>query len=301
MAVHTLSRVLGFRVAVREPPVDGDLAQPLHGAFAEVQVAYCSRTGGTIVNQYIAGIRTLAVLVSILGCRSSTPAAPADSGSGGVIELNLRVHVMQSEPWIHSTGTALTTWVTTKNVTDTILPEMNSIWSQADIRWVVESILLEDIDKPPGYQDDINYVLMAQRNAQGQADPERLPHLYRLMQPQHRSTEAELTQNLFHVYLFPFTGNTSQGNAMADFGYHVVTGIWTNKFNDGGVPERHALTESHARFQRGSISQTLAHELGHVLGLTHQDCTGCLMSSDGYDITQAEIDTARALATERLM
>jgi hypothetical protein len=222
------------------------------------------------------------------------PAIPDD-----VIKLNLRVHIMQSDPWIHRTGVPLTTWVTPRDVTDTILPEMNSIWSPAKIRWDPESIILEDIAKDPGYQDSIAYVLAAERNDQGQADPQRLRYLYRLMQPKYRSTEAELGHNLFHVYLFPFTGNTSQGNAMAAFGYHVVTGIWTNKYTDSDAPERHYLTESQDKFVRGSISQSLARELGAVLGLANNQCTECLMSSDGYTLTQAQIDTARQIALMR--
>lgn len=219
------------------------------------------------------------------------------------IALNLRIHIMTDITMVHPTGWVMESWVTPKDVSETIIPELNSIWEKAGVHWNVESILEEDVVKAETYQESLVYIVNAKRDADGRSDPERLPHLYSLMQPEHRSTTEQLGKNLFHIYLFPFIGNTSQGNAMSGFNYHSVVGTWTNKHNGGGVPEKTLLTESQSSFNRGSLSRTIAHEIGHVLNLNHNECNNsCLMggiNSDGYLLTEGQIITSRIEAVGR--
>jgi len=215
------------------------------------------------------------------------------------IKLNLRFHLMRGTPWVHPTGVTMESWVTKENVTDTIFPEINAIWSQANISWSSESLVEEDIVVGTGYQTAVDYIVNSARDDEGESDPNRLPYLYELMQSGNRSSEGQLGTNLFHIYLFPFTGNTSQGNAMSGFGYHTVVGQWSNKHTGSDSPEKSYLIEDHSKFVRGSLSATIAHELGHVIGLSHNECKKCLMSSGGYNITDAQIETARAKAAER--
>lgn len=222
-----------------------------------------------------------------------------------VYELNLRIHIMKDIIMLHPTGVCMDSWVTPNNVRETIVPEINAIWSQAKITWVIESIIEEDVVKNDSYQQAINYIVNCGRNSEGESDPARLPLLYLLMQPQYRSKTDELGKNLFHIYLFPFIGNTSQGNAMTGgFDGHCVLGTWSNKHNGGGIPEKTLLTEYHNEFVRGSLSRTASHELGHVLKLKHNECPyDCLMSggSEGYSLTKAQIETARLEALERIL
>lgn len=104
------------------------------------------------------------------------------------------------------------------------------------------------------------------------------------------------------IYLFPFVGNTSQGNAMSGFDYHTIAGTWSNKHNGGGGPEKTLLVENHNFFVRGSLSRTISHELGHVLSLKHDPCSGdCLMAGgpNGYSLSNAQIAAARFEALNR--
>jgi hypothetical protein len=219
------------------------------------------------------------------------------------ITLNLRVHIMKDIIMTHPTGQIMTSWVTPENVTETIVPEVNKIWEQAGIVWNIETIIEEDVVKSATYNESLVFLVNTERNSQGQSNPERLPHLFSLMQPQYMSSENQLGKNLFHIYLFPFIGNTSQGNAMSGFNYHSVLGIWTNKHNGGGVPDKTLITEDQNAFDRGSLSRTISHEIGHVLSLNHNNCDNkCLMggtNSSGYVLTEGQILKARIEAFNR--
>lgn len=78
-------------------------------------------------------------------------------------------------------------------------------------------------------------------------------------------------------------------------------GQWSDKTSES--PEKFQLTETHP-FKKGSLSRTVAHELGHILGLKHPDKTAQtefdrLMGGKRpcYKLTTQEIETARQQAT----
>ena len=155
--------------------------------------------------------------------------------------------------------------------------------------------LEKDTNIPDGFPRSFeklkNIVEKARRDSSGRSDPRRQTPLFLFMQPENKIKLSEFGQNNFHIYLYPFIGNTSQGNAMKrnrDTGYfvgfHTVIGTWTNKHNRGGIPERFKIVEDWdkwTKIKRGSLSRTIAHELGHVLRLRHNQCEGyCLMGKN---------------------
>ena len=227
-----------------------------------------------------------------------------DAKEKTIYELNLRIHLMRDITMNHSTGVSMDSWVSVSDVSDSIIVELNDIWQQADIHWLIESIIEEDVVKGDTYEESIAFIASTKRDSEGHSDPDRLPHLFSLMQPQYMSTADEIGENLFHIYLFPFIGNTSQGNAMSGFNFHSVVGTWTNKHNGGEIPEKTLLTENQNSFNRGSLSRTIAHELGHVLNLHHNECnSNCLMGggSSGYLLSDGQIAAARFAALERIL
>ena len=241
-------------------------------------------------------VYTCLIIVLIISANSTIKI----NAQSKTIKLNLRIHIMQTTPWIHSSGVSMNSWVTSNDVTEVIMPELNKIWSQANIIWNVESIIKEDIVIFEGQNEAISYIIDSKRDSEGRSDKERLPHLYSLMQPQNRSKKKKIDSNLYHIYLFPFIGNTSQGNAMKKFGRHAVVGIWSNKHNRGNSPEKTLLKEDYDLWKRGSLSRTIAHELGHVLRLSHNQCSICLMKGRGYMITTEQIKISRKEAKRRL-
>jgi hypothetical protein len=235
--------------------------------------------------------------------KATASAHSGDSAPEELIELNLRIHIMTGITMVHTSGLVMENWVSPKDVEEIIIPEVNAIWSQANIKWVIESIIKEDVVKGESYEESIAFIASTKRDSAGHSDSDRLPHLFSLMQPENMSKTEELDKNLFHIYLFPFIGNTSQGNAMRPFNWSTVVGTWTNKFNRGGIPERTLLIENHDSFKKGSLSRTIAHEIGHVLKLQHNECeTDCLMGgrSQGYLLTDEQIKTARSAALRRV-
>lgn len=252
--------------------------------------------------------------IFLLGCSNNDSTTTNDDDSiiieddnnddtFSIIELKLRIHIMTDIVMTHSSGTTMNSWVTPANVEQTIIPEINKIWEQAGIVWLIDSVIEEEVVKGSSYEESITFIANTKRDSNGSSDPARLPHLFSLMQPQNMSKEEELGKNLFHIYLFPFIGNTSQGNAMRGYNFHSVVGTWTNKHNGGGIPEKTLLTENQSAFNRGSLSRTISHEIGHVLNLSHNECSyGCLMGgteSDGYFMSDNQKFASRLEAFNR--
>jgi hypothetical protein len=213
----------------------------------------------------------------------------ADDCAGGGIVLDLRVHLMR-DVTMTVQGVAMTTnHITKADVHNTIVPGMNEAWAAANIRFRVESVVEEPVVKQSSYAQDIKIVETAGRDS----DSSRTKALARMMRPANKDSA------LFHIYLFPFVGNTYQGFAYQ--GGYAVVAAWSNKHNGGGRPERLPLRGFSSP---GSVARTSGHEQGHVLGLQHNESSvcnqGCLMKgSRGSLLTSSEIQLARSRALPR--
>ncbi len=228
------------------------------------------------------------------GTTGGTTGGEACQGRNAV--LDLRVHLMRNVA-MNVQGVRMTTdHITPQDVESTIVPGMNQAWAPANIQFRLQkqNVIEEQVVKGRTYDADIACVQSAVRDGDGRADDARLPCLRRMMRPENM-TQGD---KLFHVYIFPFTGNTSQGNAMRAYNFHTVLGAFTNKYNGGGVPKKMPLSGFGGI---GSLARTAAHEQGHVLGLGHDSCEGsCLMNgSAGSTLASQEVATARAEAQRR--
>jgi len=232
--------------------------------------------------------------------RSGTDYCVATGGGDGACQsgnavLDLHVHLMRGVAMTVQGVRMTTDHITGQDVERTIVPGMNQAWAPAKIQFRLQKVLEEQVVKGATYQADLACVQDAVRDGDGRADDTRLPCLYRMMRPENMTRG----DGPFHVYVFPFTGNTSQGNAMRAYNWHTVLGAFTNKHNGGRQPARMPLGGFTGI---GSIARTAAHEQGHVLGLGHNTCQGgaCLMNgSTGSTLAAQEITTAKAEAQRR--
>ena len=212
--------------------------------------------------------------------------------------LPLRLHLTQGAT-LTVRGLDLEVWVTPEEVKTTVLPEVNRIWKQANIRFIIERIAKEPITDSPNRAKLLQQIADFKRaNAdQGHISPFELTK--GLFNP------LEVHPSVINVYFFPYVGETLQGVAALG-GNRILLGVWTNKFSRGqDLPKKTLLTEPEP-MQVGSLGRTLSHELGHSLTLTHPSKTdlpqGRLMggAKQGYLLTPEEIAKARASAKKHL-
>ena len=243
------------------------------------------------------------VLSLMLG---SVTKLPADDGNGlECLELPVRFHLL-SDITMEKAGVEMGMWVTAEDVTDHIVPEMNRIWEPAGIRWVVESILIEESADIPNKQAVIERIQESDRSTST-----LVSEIQSLFPADSRH------QAIFNVHLLPFIGGTRQGFAATGGGWEsgisndggniAYVGVWTDKPSGGRNPPRQfPLTEA-LPFTIGSIARTCAHEVGHNLRLGHpntstQTVFNRLMGGirDGYDLIEDEINSSRSVAMNRL-
>lgn len=234
-----------------------------------------------------------ATLVSVLALLPLLPTGGACAAP--VITVPVRVHVVRDLA-MPKDGLVMQSWVTEQQVRDVIVPEVNRIWRAADIAFRLEAVGTAATRPLPDRRALIDAVVAARRDADGESDPARIRHLEALV------SFLPAAPGTVDVYLVPYLGEASQGNTKRSL-RRVFVAQWTDKASKGRLaPERFQLTEAGA-FTRGSLSRTVAHELGHVLGLRHPDepadtVSGRLMGGrlPGDSLTAEEVAKARRKA-----
>jgi len=208
-----------------------------------------------------------------------------------------------------------------------LMDELNSIYAQTDIGFALRGWNIEEPDRATKtytiwgrdlsgndcceeegtwtFEQRIDDIAHSARDAAGRSDNRRLYHLHFTMNPE-LVPETPMNTDTIEVYLWPYMGSTSQGNAgscVADVPSEqpkcdgiIKMSTWSDK--RGPIAER-AIKEDQSHFTLGSLGQTLAHEIGHQLGLNHNAIRPNLMRSDGYGLVGWQIDTAESFASTR--
>lgn len=224
-------------------------------------------------------------------CLTLSAFAPAVHAEA-IVRVPVRFHIVTDLP-MKKDGLVMRSWLTEQAIRHTVLPEVNRIWARADIAFELESVVRASALAPPDRDRLVRHIVGAHRNSDGESDPARIRSLQRLVDFSGEHPSA------VNVWFVPYLGEASQGNTRRKL-RRVFVGEWSDKASKGRQrPEKFQLIES-APMHKGSLSRTVAHELGHVLGLGHPDkgsqqVFGLLMGGRraGYDLTRDEIETAR--------
>ena len=211
------------------------------------------------------------------------------------ITLPIRFHLTQGAKMTVK-GQVMETWVQPADLTGPVLAEVNRIWKPAGIQFVVERAQVEALLKPTHFAELIQVVENSKRGEEEVAGSGRTAAIGKLLDPAQRHPAA------MNVYLLPYIGATYQGYANLG-GNQAVIGVWTDKASRAEKPPVKALLVEPEPMKVGSLARTIAHELGHNLGLQHPDkleasAVGRLMGGgkQGYALTEEEIAKARKTA-----
>ena len=216
------------------------------------------------------------------------------------LRLPLRVHLIEGVEMVRETGkpgggrqrTVMNMPVTLEDAAK-LMKQVNEIWAPAGIEWVTAlangggGIIAEQAGGGCLSAEEIKTLarLVVERNRESKLRymEEIFPAL--TDPANNESINPDGTRNrkapkMYHLYLFPYVGQTLQGTASIS-GTFAVVGVFSDKRpNKVGFPKLRPYVIP-GKFQPvlspenfpsdGSLSATIAHELGHNLSLLHVD------------------------------
>lgn len=255
----------------------------------------CFFASSFIVGVVLDLLMNFSIPVCLLAALSMATTLADEKIDDGVLTLPIRFHLVEDVK-MELKGQAMDMWVEPADIENLIMPELNRIWKPAKIRFVIESCAREPLLSPPNRDELIRLVEQSKRGDEEDMQSGRTASIGKLLDPAKRHPTA------LNVYLLPFIGSTYQGYAMLG-GRQTVVGVWSDKASKGKKPPVKTLLVESEPMKVGSLARTIAHELGHNLGLTHppknlSHPTPRLMGGriQGYELTAKEIKKARAFA-----
>lgn len=197
-------------------------------------------------------------------------------------------------------GVEMKSWITEQDISNLVIPEMNAIWHPAKIKFTAKSVKrvqaknLSEKKK----KELIDYIINSHRDENGKSDPKRINKYDELIDFDKYDGKE------FSILLVPYMGESSQGVAMRRKGMSII-GLYTDKSSRSRKPPKKFVLVEERPFKEGSLSRTLSHEVGHLLGLGHPDkklqkVFHRLMGgkTHGYKLTDEEIIKARKVAEQ---
>lgn len=215
------------------------------------------------------------------------------------IELPLRFYIVDNIT-MSKKGVEMKSWITEKDIRGVVMPELNAIWDPAKIRFTVKSVNRVQTENSlrRKKKELIDYIVNSHRDENGQSDPKRIKKYDEMID------FDEYDRKEFSILLVPYMGEASQGVAKRGKGMSLI-GLYTDKASDGKKPPKKFVLMEPRPFKEGSLSRTLAHEIGHLLGLDHPDkqtqkVFHRLMGGKrkAYKLTDEEIIKARVVAKQ---
>lgn len=216
-------------------------------------------------------------------------AAPA------TIELPLRV-ILVNGLTANKAGATMTNHVIEKDARSVLIDEINTIWRQAGIRWILKEVVTHRVSDPATAESLTVPLTETHRNMSDEELGQKRAGL--------RKLRTSVTDGKVHtVVILPFIGSDVLHitNQSQKIGY---IGAWQDGDRDDKTPPRRAeLTESRP-YKDGSVARAMAAALAGQLGASKEKCDEhCLtgsIKSRGYHLSAAQITAARKAAGQEL-